>query len=89
MEPLLILDSSDTNWKLFGNIIKIFITRKTIKIISRCGIKPLGKAVIILKIILFSLFFFKRDSLFLTIDEIPEVNEIYRFFSEFDPDQFV
>jgi len=39
----LILNLSDPKWKLSGNIIKIFDTRKTRKIISRCGIKPLGK----------------------------------------------
>ena len=98
----MILDLSDPKWKLFGNIIKIFGTRKTRKIISRCGIKPLGKAVKILKIVLLSMFFSseiayivdelknrKRLRQFLTIDEIPEANEIYRFLSEFDPDQFV
>lgn len=102
MEPPLILDLSDPKWKLFASIIKIFDTRKTRKIISRCGIKPLGKAVKILKIVLLSMFFScdiayivnelknrKRLRQFLMIDEIPEANEIYRFLSEFDPDQFV
>lgn len=102
MEPPLILDISDPKWKLFAGIIKIFETRKTRKIISRCGIKPLGKAVRILKIVLLSMFFScevayivdelknrKRLRQFLNIEEIPDAHEIYRFLSEFDPDQFM
>lgn len=102
MEPPLILDISDPKWKLFAGIIKIFETRKTRKIISRCGIKPLGKAVQILKIVLLSMFFScevayivdelknrKRLRQFLNIKEIPDADEIYRFLSEFDPDQFM
>ncbi len=102
MEPPLILDISDPKWKLFAGIIKIFETRKTRKIISRCGIKPLGKAVQILKIVLLSMFFSceiayivdelknrKRLRQFLNIEEIPDAHEIYRFLSEFDPDQFM
>ena len=102
MEPPLILDISDPKWKLFAGIIKIFETRKTRKIISRCGIKPLGKAVIIIKIVLLSMFFSceiayivdelknrKRLRQFLNIEEILDADEIYRFLSEFDPDQFM
>ena len=63
MESPLILDISDPKWKLFASIIKIFETRKTRKIISRCGIKPLGKTVQILKIFLLSIFFFMRYSI--------------------------
>ncbi len=102
MEPPLILDISDPKWELFGSIIKIFETRKTRKIISRCGIKPLGKAVQILKIVLLSMFFScevtyivdelknrKRLRQFLNMEEIPDADEIYRFLSEFDSDQFM
>lgn len=102
MEPPLILDVSDPKWKLFAGIIKIFETRKTKKIISRCGIKPLGKAIQIIKIVLLSMFFSceiayivnelknrKRLRQFLNIVEIPDADEIYRFVSEFDPDQFM
>lgn len=102
MEPPLILDLSDPKWELFAGIIKIFEVRKTRKIISRCGIKPLGKAVHILKIVFLSMFFScevayivdelknrKQLRQFLNIEEIPDADEIYRFLSEFDPDQFM
>ncbi len=102
MEPPLILDKSDPKWELYGNVIKIFEKRKTRKIISRCGIKPLGKAVQILKIVFLSMFFSceiayivrelknrKRLRQFLNIEEIPDAGEVYRFLSELESAQFV
>ncbi len=102
MEPPLVLDISDPKWELYGNVIKIFETRKIRKIISRCGIRPLEKAVQILKIVLLSMFFScdiayivkelknrKQLRQFLDIEEVPDADEVYRFLSELDPNQFI
>lgn len=102
MEPPLVVDESDSKWKLLESTIKLFDERNTKKIISKHGFKPLDKAVTVLKISIIAMFFSCEISYvvkelknradlrqFLHLEEIPNADYVYRFLSNFTQEQFI
>jgi len=93
--------NEDPKWKLLSEILNIFDLRFCKQILTRRGIVPLHKSIPVIKIVLLSMFFSceisyaireleEKSSLrdFLKISSVPTENEVYRIFSNYDPEEF-
>ena len=102
MKSPLIYDQRDFKWILLSNILKIFDSRRTRQEIAKQGFKSLNKSVLILKILFISLFFSTNISYvlkeletrpelrkFVDITTVPSNDEISRFMSQFNDEQFI
>ncbi len=101
MQPPLIPVNKDYKWELLSKILNVFDLRSSKQILAKNGIKSIETAVPILKILIVSIFFSsdisyvvnelsqkKKLQKFMKIDSIPTENQIYRFLSKFEPEQF-
>ena len=87
MKSPLICDQRDSKWKLLGEILKIFGSRRVKQEIAKQGIKPANKAGIMFRVMLISMFFSvdvsyvlrelsEREELrkFVGVEDVPDVN---------------
>lgn len=102
MKSPLICDQRDSKWKLLGEILKIFGSRRVKQEIAKHGIKPADKAGIMFRVMFTSMFFSvdvsyvlrelnEREELrkFVGVEDVPDVDSFYRFMSRFSENQFV
>ena len=57
MKTPLIPGEGDPRWEFVENVLRIFDKRKTRKIVSKHRIKPLGKAISVLKVVILAMCF--------------------------------
>ena len=57
MKSPLICDKRDSKWKLLGEILKIFGSRRVKQEIAKQGIKPADRAGIMFRVMIVSMFF--------------------------------
>jgi hypothetical protein len=102
MHPPLTADHRDPKWLLLEQILAITTSRRTKQELAKRGITPLMKAGTVLRIAIISMFFSvdcthvieelrKRRDLrtFAHIADVPSADNVYRFMSRLDEDQFV
>ena len=102
MYPPLIVDRKDPKWLLLEQVLHITTSRRTKQELAKHRITPVTMAGSVIRTILISMFFSvdcayvvgelqKRRSLrkFAHITDVPQGDDVYRFLSRFDEDQFV
>ena len=102
MYPPLIVDRKDPKWLLLEQVLIITTSRRTKQELAKHGITPVTMAGTVIRTILISMFFSvdcayvveelrKRTGLrkFAHIADVPSVDDVYRFMSRFDEEQFV
>ena len=102
METPLIVDKDDPKWKLLDRVLKIFDDRRSKQVIAREGIRTGGDAIAILKIVMVAMFYDihisyvvqelrKRRRLrnFTQIKKPPRADQVYRFMSRYEAQQFI
>ncbi len=102
MRTPLIPEEGDPRWDFVRNVLRVFDKRKVRKIVSKLGIKPLGRTIAILKVVILAMCFegeitFVVSELrakaslreFTGVYEVPDAEDVYRFLSRFSADQFV
>jgi len=102
MKSPLIYDQRDSKWKLLGNILKIFSSRRVKQEISKHGIRPADKAGIMFRVMIISMFFCLDVSYvlrelkgrgelrkFAGVENVPDVLDFYRFMSRFSGENFL
>jgi hypothetical protein len=102
MKIPLIVEPEDSKWKLLKEIYKLFDTRRFQQEIAKAKLKPNAQCRTTLKILFCAMFFAeeisyvvreleKREELrtFLDITSVPSPDDIYRFSSRFEPEQFL
>ncbi len=77
MKFQLILDQRDFKWNLLSKILKYFDSRRARQEIGKKGIKPAGKSVVMIKIVILAIFFSKDISYVLKeLKQRPELMKI-------------
>jgi hypothetical protein len=102
MYPPLIVDRKDPKWLLLEQVLLITTSRRTKQELAKHRITPVTMAGTVIRTILISMFFSmdcayvvgelrKRTGLrkFARITDVPSVENVYRFLSRFDEEQFV
>jgi hypothetical protein len=102
MYPPLIVDRNDPKWLLLEQVLLITTSRRTKQELAKHRITPVTMAGTVIRTILISMFFSvdcayvvgelrKRTGLrkFARIADVPSVDDVYRFLSSFDEEQFV
>ena len=102
MKSPLIYDQRDSKWKLLGDILKIFGSRRVKQEIAKQGIKPAAKAGVMFRVMMIALFFSlevsyvlrelkEREQLrkFAGIDDVPSESQLYEFLSRFSEEQIM
>ena len=102
MYPPLIVDRKDPKWLLLEQVLIITTSRRTKQELAKHRITPVTMAGTVIRTILISMFFSvdcayvvgelrKRTGLrkFARITDVPSVDDVYRFLSRFDEEQFI
>jgi len=101
MYPPLIVDRKDPKWLLLEQVLLITTSRRTKQELAKHRITPVNMAGTVIRTILISMFFSvdcayvvgelrKRTGLrkFARITDVPSADDVYRFLSRFDEEQF-
>ncbi len=102
MKIPLVLDQEDPKWKLVGEVLKCFDSRRFNQEMSKAKVRPVPKGVSVIKVTIVALFFSedisyvvreleKREELreFLRMKYIPDAAYISRFLGRFTEKQFL